>query len=105
MKMRRKLRREQEIEKNKQDDQIFIPSLVGIVVTVIGGVISITTNSYAGKIIIGLGLIIMASSSYWQIKYKYVPGMPPIRGVWAIIFSVIWTIILVVGAFAFMFLE
>ena len=103
--MRRKLRREQGIEKNKQDDQIFIPMLVGMGIAVIGAFIPIAINIYVGKVIIGLGLLIMASSGYWQIKYKYVPGRHPIRGIWAVIFSVIWIIILVIGAFAFMFLE
>ena len=103
--MRRKLRREQEIEKNKQDDQIFIPMLVGIGIAAIGGAIPLAINIYVRKVIIGLGLLIMASSGYWQIKYKYVPGRHPIRGVWAIVVSVIWIITLVVGAFAFIFLE
>lgn len=105
--MRRKLKREQEIEKNKRDDKILIPMLIGtaiLVVTVVIGIfIPITLNSYLLKIIIGLTLLIMASSGYWQIKYKYIHGFPPITGVWAIIFSIIWIIALVVIAISFVF--
>jgi beta-lactamase regulating signal transducer with metallopeptidase domain len=107
MKMRRKLRREQEVEKNKRDDKILVPMMIGLAVMAIGAFIpkALNLNNYVGKIIVGLGLLIMASSGYWQIKYKYIHGITPIRGIWAIIFSIIWIIILVVGAFAFIFLE
>ena len=104
--MRRKLRREQEIEKNKRDDKILVPMIIGLAITIIGLAIPKAFSNPLGKIIAVAGLLIMASSGYWQIKYKYVHGeASPIRGVWAIIFSVIWIIILVVGAFAFIFLE
>lgn len=74
-------------------NRIYIPFIAGLGVVVISLLVArLTGNVELGSKLFGLSSIIIATSGYWQIKLKVVPGMPVLRGGCAVAFGVFFLI-------------
>jgi hypothetical protein len=72
------------------------PFFPGLAIQVVGVLLGVLFNlRELGSLIWGFGCIVMASSGYWQVKHRFVPGFPALRGWCAIAFGIFF--ILIVG--------
>jgi hypothetical protein len=72
---------------------IYIPLVAGVFlvsIALLGGLLANSTTVF--NLILGVGLIVIASSGYWQIKKKVVPGYPTLRGGCAVAFGLVFIV-------------
>ncbi|MBL8089903.1 MAG: hypothetical protein JNJ43_06225 [Anaerolineales bacterium] len=74
----------------------YIPMLVGVFIMLFS--IFVIQTGLSAKIILFIGMFIMGLSGYWQVKYKSVPGMPPLRGGCAVVFGIFFILVFSLGA-------
>jgi len=80
---------------------IFMPMVIGLSIAGIAILVgTVTQNVNIANFIFGFSALIIATSGYWQIKMRVVPGYPTLRGGCAVVFGsffLIFTVILGIG--------
>ena len=80
--------------------------IVSVVLFAVGVLVALITETpRIPKIIMGISMLVLATSGIWQIKLKIVPGYPKLRGGCAVTFGIIFVILFSIVGIGIIFFE